>query len=336
MSEQLTLPVEDSGHVSGIRRQATRLLAPLGFGETALGNVALAITEAGTNLLRHATRGQILLRLLERSGERGLELVALDQGPGIRDLGHVMQDGTSTRGTLGAGLGTLKRLSGGTLQIHSAPGQGTALRLELWQGPVPPPDALELGIASAPKPGEDVSGDGWRLRSATDLDALLVVDGLGHGPEAAAAARAAIESFETAAGTELEGWIRAMHGAIASTRGAAVGIAVLDPGKERGCFAGIGNIAATVAHPEGRRQSLMSHHGIVGHKLSSIRTIPFAFGRDSLLILHSDGLGTQWDLAAYPGLVPCHASLIAGVLFRDFWRGRDDVTVAVLRAAESR
>jgi len=57
----------------------------------------------------------------------------------------------------------------------------------------------------------------------------------------------------------------------------------------------------------------------------------FPWPAGALLIMHSDGLGTHWDLATYPGLAARHPGLIAAVLYRDYDRGRDDVSVVVIR-----
>ena len=57
----------------------------------------------------------------------------------------------------------------------------------------------------------------------------------------------------------------------------------------------------------------------------------FPWNQESLLILHTDGLGSRWKLNAYPGLIARHPSVIAGVLYRDFQRNTDDVTILAVR-----
>jgi hypothetical protein len=95
-------------------------------------------------------------------------------------------------------------------------------------------------------------------------------------------------------------------------------------------FAGVGNIAGTMIMTD-TRQHLMSYNGIVGHQMQKLHTLTYPWSDNALLVLHSDGLATHWDLKAYPGLAGRHPSLIAGVLYRDFRRDRDDVTVVVVR-----
>ena len=95
-------------------------------------------------------------------------------------------------------------------------------------------------------------------------------------------------------------------------------------------FAGIGNIAAVVLNGAERRH-LVSLNGIVGHEYRKVSEFAQPWQAQSVLVLHSDGIGTHWDLLRYPGLLGRDPSLIAGILYRDFTRGRDDATVVVLK-----
>jgi hypothetical protein len=97
-------------------------------------------------------------------------------------------------------------------------------------------------------------------------------------------------------------------------------------------YAGIGNISATiVAH--GASRSLVSHNGIAGHEMRKIQEFSYDWTPDALLVMHSDGLSGRWDLGRYPGLSNRDPSVVAGVLYRDFSRGRDDALIVVIRAA---
>ena len=107
-------------------------------------------------------------------------------------------------------------------------------------------------------------------------------------------------------------------------------LAQLDLLQNRLDFAGVGNIMASITTGEARRQ-MVSHNGIVGSNVRRIQEFRHDWSPASLLLLCSDGLGTRWDLAQYPGLDRHHPSVIAGVLYRDFVRGRDDATVLVIR-----
>jgi anti-sigma regulatory factor (Ser/Thr protein kinase) len=322
--------IEDPSQVGGARRAAADLAAKLGFDDTQAGKVSIAVTESGTNIVKHAGRGRILLRRLRSAEAFGIELIALDKGPGIPDVAASLRDGYSTQGTLGSGLGALARVSE-DFQVFTQPGRGTALRLEVWsERPVERQRAFEYGGICVAKPGEPASGDDWGVQSWRDQLTVLVADGLGHGVDAHRAARAATEVLEGRPLEEPLALMDACHGALARTRGAAVAVAKLFASGERGTFVGIGNIVARVEGMASSRH-LVSHNGTVGHMVRKMQDMAFPWPEGSLLVLHSDGLATHWNLDAYPGLASRHPALIAAVLYRDYDRGRDDVTVVVIR-----
>jgi anti-sigma regulatory factor (Ser/Thr protein kinase) len=331
VQSQVLTQIDDRSQVGEARRAALQMAEALAFDATQGGKVALAVTEVATNIVKHAGTGKILLAPLMRDGAAGMEILALDRGPGIANVGASLRDGYSTAGSMGSGLGALSRLSR-SFDLYSQPGQGTALRLEVWGTPLasPPPDAVELGAVCLPKSGEDVAGDGWLLECLGDYRTIMVVDGLGHGPNAARAARVATEAFAAHASAEPAALMDICHEALATTRGAAGAAARIEPAKRRGTFAGIGNIACRI-EALGERRQLVSHSGTLGHVMRRVQEFEFNFPVGSLLILHSDGLATHWAGSDYPGLTTKHAGLVAGVLYRDHDRGRDDVTVVVLK-----
>jgi anti-sigma regulatory factor (Ser/Thr protein kinase) len=327
---QVLIQIEDRTQVGEARRAAVEMAAAIGLGETQAGKVALAVTEAATNIVKHAGTGKILFAPLVRTTAVGLEILALDRGPGISNVMASMRDGYSTAGSMGAGLGALSRVSP-SFDIYSQPGRGTALRLEIWGSAPPAPEAeLEVGAVCLPKTGEEVPGDSWLLEASGDYRTIMVVDGLGHGPNAARAARAATEAFAAHPSATPGALMQICHGALTATRGAAGAAARVAPAKRHGSFAGVGNIACRV-ESTGERRQLVSHSGTLGHVMRRVQEFEFDFPAGALLILHSDGLATRWSSEDYPGLLAKHAGLIAGVLYRDHNRGTDDVTVVVLK-----
>jgi anti-sigma regulatory factor (Ser/Thr protein kinase) len=327
---QILVQIDDRTQVGEARRAAARMTEALAFDETQSGKVALAVTEAATNIVKHAGSGKILLAPLVRGTAAGLEILALDRGPGIANVTASLQDGYSTAGSMGTGLGALSRTSP-SFDLYTLPGRGTAVRLEIWGTALAPPaDRLELGAICLPKTGEEVAGDGWLVCDSSDYRTVLVVDGLGHGPNAARAARAGTDAFAKHPDAAPGALMQLCHVALAPTRGAAGAAARVDAAKKHGTFAGIGNIACRVEWT-GERRQLVSHSGTLGHVMRRVQEFEFDFPAGALLILHSDGLTTHWTTADYPGLMTRHAGLIAGVLYRDHERGRDDVTVVVLK-----
>ncbi len=326
------IPVTESSRIPEARRVALKLARRLGFDETKSGKLAIVVTEAATNLLNHAGQGEIVLRMIEDRGTGGgLQILVLDKGPGIADLGEALRDGHSTSGTAGTGLGAMSRLSD-TFDVYSQPGKGTAILLQFRenQGVVPP--LFEIDGLSIPVEGEELCGDGWSHCAIPAGIAVIVADGLGHGPLAETAASEAIRAFEENPALPPAGMLEVVHRAIRSTRGAAVAIAQIDPPNQVLRFAGIGNIAGAVL-AGGESRHLVSMAGIIGHDVRSFREFSYPWPDQAILILHSDGLGTRWDLAAYPGLTRKPCGLMAGVLYRDMARGRDDATAVVVRQA---
>ena len=78
-------------------------------------------------------------------------------------------------------------------------------------------------------------------------------------------------------------------------------------------------------------RSMVSYNGTVGHMMPKVAECVYPWSQQSLLIMHSDGLAAQWNLNHYPGLATRHPALIAAVLYRDFKRTRDDITVIVVK-----
>jgi anti-sigma regulatory factor (Ser/Thr protein kinase) len=329
LSAQVLVNVDDRSQVGEGRRAAAELTRTLGFDDTSSGNVAIGVTETATNILKHAGSGRLLLRSLERGGVGGLEVLALDRGPGIANLGNSLRDGHSTSGSLGTGLGALSRIST-VMDVYTQAGKGTAVRLEFWASPPPPLRGPEVGAICLPKHGEAISGDTWFMQVDRGDCSLLVVDGLGHGLDAARAARAATEVLTQHPSVSPAELLHLQHLALASTRGAAAAVARFSLSQPQGVFAGVGNIAGRVESAAARRQ-LVSHNGTLGHALLRVREFPFDFRPDAVLILHSDGLSGRWTLADYPGLMAKHPALIAGVVYRDHDRGRDDVSVVAIK-----
>jgi anti-sigma regulatory factor (Ser/Thr protein kinase) len=317
-----------------VRRLATSMAGRLGFDEQDQGRVALVLTEAANNAVLHGGGGEIVLRCFHGSAP-GIEAIIADRGPGMADLGRALRDGYSTAGTSGSGLGAVKRLSN-KFDIYSAAGIGTVLLVQVCSRAAVlstgSSGRLDNGAVCLPRTGETECGDAWALARSGDRHLLIVADGLGHGPDAAKASRQAITTFHNRRTLPLTDLLGEIHLALRSTRGAAVAVAALDPTKREVRYAGVGNIAGAVVTGDETR-SMVSHNGTLGHEVRKVQEFTYAWPPGALVIMHSDGLQTQWRLDRYPGLSSRAPSVIAGLLYRDFTRGRDDVTVAAVREA---
>ncbi len=368
--------------LSGARGAAAALARRMGLDEQRAGQVALAVSEAATNLSRHAVDGAILLRAVRGSEQAGVELVAVDSGPGMSNVPDAMLDGSSSAGTLGIGLGAVARLAD-VFDIHSLPGRGTVLAARFW--PRSSAEQAAGGRARSTEPvvdgltrpisGEQQCGDAWAARlddgrpasdagtpvevprvqrpGAVDWASLtatrpastgwpapqpgegtavlvMLCDGLGHGPLAARAAEAAVRAFRDSRSTMPEQAIQEVHQALRGTRGAAVAVARIEPQTRRLLFCGVGNIAATLIGPDSR-VGLMSHPGIVGHQMRSMRTFEQPLSPGSALVMHTDGLTERWSPSALPGLLLHSPVVMAGQLLREAGIRHDDAGVVVAK-----
>jgi anti-sigma regulatory factor (Ser/Thr protein kinase) len=332
VTEHARLLIADTSSVGEARRAAVELARKVGLSESESGDLALIATEAASNLVKHAGRGELLLRGLQYGDASGAGLIALDRGPGIASTVDALRDGFSTRGTPGTGLGAISRKAS-RFDLYSEGEIGVALSAQLWRGATPTPiSGLVVDGICVPYEGEKVSGDAWAAREGPDQITVLIADGLGHGPLAAEASHTAVASFRATNDPSPEACLERIHLALRSTRGAAVSIARIDRRLGLVRFAGIGNTSATIVSNTGTR-SLVSHHGTAGGVARRIRAFEYPWGVGDLLVMHSDGLATHWTLAPYPGLAVRDPALVAAVLYREHSRGRDDVSVVAIREA---
>jgi anti-sigma regulatory factor (Ser/Thr protein kinase) len=329
---QVFVEVSDPTHPGAARRAAMRSAELIGMGKTDCGNVAIAVTEMATNLLKHATRGKVIVDPLGHNGTRGLRVLALDKGPGIRDITVALRDGHSTAGTAGDGLGAIRRLAS-NFEIYSQPGKGTCVLAEFWPASKAPKRAfgIDVGVVSVPIRGESVCGDGWASKATTKSLLLMLADGLGHGIYASEAAREAERILHESASTSPAVILGDTHDALRKTRGAAVAIAAIELEVGRLLFSGVGNVSATLLDRRNSR-GLASHNGTAGHEIRKVQEFAFPWNGDNLIVMHSDGVSGRWDLSDYPGIWNKPASVIAALLYRDFVRERDDATVLVAKS----
>ncbi|MGV9890529.1 SpoIIE family protein phosphatase [Streptomyces sp. NPDC003395] len=349
MARVWDVPVQDSTRVRDARVAAEGAAALAGLDERRTAAVALVATELATNLLKHAGGGLLLVDVVPPPGrpaaaeEAGVvQIAAVDHGPGIADVPAALRDGFSTTHSLGAGLGTCRRVAD-DFDLYSLPGRGTVALARV--GPARPAPALahedvpdaptaRAGGVVVPFAGADFSGDAWAWARSGDRLTLMLADGLGHGPEAARASAAAVRELHRSAHLPPPELLRRMHGELSGTRGAAVALAQLETGAARLRFAGVGNIGARLRDGDGWR-ALLSRPGIVGvHRPATLAETLLPWSADRVLILHSDGLPSRWVPPADPALLAADPAVVAAVTVRDASSSarpvRDDTAVAVL------
>lgn len=329
MIDSAAVRLTDPSVVAEARRVSVELARGLGWNDVDCGEVAIVATELASNLVKHAWEGMLSVTAEARADCRRLSLVSVDRGPGM-NVGRSLEDGYSTAGSGGSGLGAVSRLADG-LDIVSNP-NGTVLAAELCRPETSrcTEGGVRFGAFTMPKEGEALNGDTWDCRMLDGLVAVIVCDGLGHGPYARQAAARAVSAFRTGRwGSALEA-IEAVDDALKSTRGAAAAVAVIDAAAGIMRYCGVGNITGKIVSDEGMRH-LMSHNGILGHSSARKAELEYELPPEGALLLHSDGLHSRWRASEVQALASRQPSLAAGAFYRDYARGNDDGVVVVAR-----
>lgn len=322
------IPMGDASRVGEARRHAAQLADECGLDEVEAGRLAIIVTELCTNLLRHATHGRLLLSA--RAARRQVEVIAVDDGPGIPDIDRSLDDGFSTGGTPGTGLGAVRRLAQ-DFEVHSqVPGGTVVLARVRAAGEQIREHGICVGAVSLPARGERVCGDGWGFALQAGRAALMVADGLGHGRDAAEAAREALEAFGAAPFGDLRQMLQDTHARLRSTRGAAVMVLQADAGEGTIRSVGAGNVMGRLVSGVADR-TLLCQHGTAGVTIRSPEEASTAWPPHALLVVFTDGIESRWKAELLMPVLGRDPTLAAALLVRDHCRGRDDATVAVLR-----
>ncbi|MDB5914230.1 MAG: signal transduction protein fusion protein : serine/threonine protein kinase [Ramlibacter sp.] len=322
-------PMEENSRVGEARRHAARLGDLCALDEVAAGRLALVVTELGTNLVRHAQGGQLLVAA--RPLRREVEVIAIDHGPGIADVERSLGDGYTTGTTPGTGLGAVRRLSQ-HFDIHSAVPAGTVVvaRVQAQGAAAAVQPSIYAGAISLCAPGEDVCGDSWAFALEGDVAAVMVADGLGHGPAAAEASGTAQQVFAAEPMNAPRRLLEDVHARLRSTRGAAVMLLQADAVAGTVRSAGAGNVMARLVSGTSDR-ALLCQHGTAGMSIRTPEEVSTPWPPHAMLVVWSDGVESRWNADLLRPLLGRDPTLAAAVLVRHHCRGRDDVTVAVLR-----
>ncbi|MDB5410591.1 MAG: anti-sigma regulatory factor, partial [Rhodospirillales bacterium] len=280
--------VKDASQVGEARRSASEFARGAGGDENLVGRVALVVTEMATNLVKHAGEGAIVIDRFDDADGQGLEILSLDRGHGIADWHRAMTDGYSTAGSPGGGLGAMSRQAD-QLGVFSRPGSGTAIMARLLLKPASAERGkVTLGAVVLPYPGEQVCGDNWAFGASAAGPTLLVVDGSGHGLQAARAAEIATKIFLDHIEYDCPRLAAAIHQALAPTRGAAMALARVDAANGLVRYVGVGNICGAVISG-GETRRMVSHNGTAGHIAPRIQEFAYPFVGAPIVVMHSDG-----------------------------------------------
>lgn len=323
MKTSVEIQIQDSSQIGEARRMSAQYSESAELSDVDSASFAIIVSELATNILKHAKTGSLILSY----DDRGVEVLALDKGPGIANMSQAFQDGFSTAGTAGNGLGAVRRMAT-VSDFYSASGLGFMAYARMEKEANNSRNYRLAGF-NVPYPGETASGDALAYQEKDNVLSLAVIDGLGHGLLAAEAAKIGINGFKQSAFVPPRTQLENLHKALRSTRGAAMSIAQIHFESRTIQHCGIGNVVMTEVGIE-KNKRMISYDGTLGLQVRRFQELTYPFSPQSLLIMHSDGISTNWDLSKYPGLKRQHPALIAGALLRDF-RKKDDSTVAVVQ-----
>jgi anti-sigma regulatory factor (Ser/Thr protein kinase) len=313
------------------RSEIKRIANTVGFTPRRMAELEIIIAEITSNVVKHTTSGGELLIKILADDNPGLEIICIDNGPGISNVNKMLEDGMSSTNTLGQGLGAIRRLSD-EFDIYSINKWGTVLLARFFKEKklIAKKKNIECGVIMLPKEGETACGDNYHFFCRGNQLKFALSDGLGHGKNAAIAAEESLLAFRRNMVLPPNEQIKRIHEDIKRTRGAVMNITHIDLVSKQAVYCGVGNIASRI-QSAAKYRSCISYNGIVGHSIpTTLNNHVMQWNRHDLLVIHSDGLSSRWDLQKYPSVTLRDRSIIAAVLYKDFCRKTDDVTIAVI------
>jgi anti-sigma regulatory factor (Ser/Thr protein kinase) len=324
--------VEERSYASFIKREIHNLIRPH-FSVARTGEIDIIVSELISNVLKYASRGELLYRFSKEADEPVFEIICIDNGSGIKDINHSMKDGISSKNTLGHGIGSIQRMSSFS-QIYTLPDWGTIVYSKCYSSIAS--DSIQQGnmltrCINVTKPGEKVSGDNAAIRKVKDKTLVFLGDGLGHGEFAKEAVDKAIATFNTTTYAEPSDIIRETHVAVKKTRGLVGTIAVLDHKTKEWQICGIGNIATRMQRGL-EYKNYSSYNGIIGLNIPGrMENNSQPMEKLQQLILCSDGIKTRWDLMHYPSILKYDPMMLAAAIYKDHARQTDDMTILIVK-----
>lgn len=332
VSNHISYPASDRSYFALLRKGIHKQALVAGFNEKKIAHLDLIVAEITSNLGKHTTGGEVLCAVLGSGNGQYIEIISIDNGRGMPDVAAMMKDGVSTANTLGNGLGSIKRLSD-FFCIYSLKDWGTILLSRIYKDNKEDVKAGAISVYPIvlAKPGETLSGDGLMYKQTERYFKMLLLDGLGHGPEANKAVVEANNNFKLCPSQDPVDIIRFLHGPLKKTRGGVGTVLVYDIMESTLKIAGVGNIASRTLSATDFK-NVMSYNGIIGHNIPNTMNSHVVSGKDfRFVILCSDGIKSRWDLTKYPLIIRFDPTIIAAAIYKDFGRLTDDMSVAIVK-----
>lgn len=335
-STDRSISVSDAADVTLAERKAKRVVGEVGFADLAVEELAIVVRELASNVVKHADEGTITVTPRKNDGRRGIEIRAKDFGPGIADVDQALEDGYSTAGTLGYGLGAVHRLTDEVVIESNENGvTGVEIVATRWCSEPSPPavqNPITAGAATRAKPGMEYNGDAFIIKREDENMLVGVIDGLGHGQSAHQAAQRANRYVKTHANQSLSHLFGGVERACRNTRGVVMALARFDLTAEQATVGSVGNISVKV-HNSPRPMNVITPRGVLGANAPQPAIREWDWNRAYTLIMHSDGVTTGWSQDEFAHLTEKSATNAARALLQSLAVARDDATVLVVKEA---
>lgn len=335
------IEVQHEANIASVQRHATRVAQEFGFDPVATGEISIAVTELATNILKHGRRnGRIITSVIKEEDRTGIEITSIDLGPGITNVDIAIEDGYSTLGTMGTGLGAVDRLmdefhiwtncneSASNKQQHSC----TRIIARKWLAKSPGTDdfdknGLQFGVMTRPLSGEKYSGDAYFIKRYCNTHIISLIDGLGHGEKAHFAAQTAIRYIGDNYKKSFKKIFQGVHCVCRATRGVAMSISRIDLDNKTLSYAGIGNVVSRIFNSPTPINPI-NFNGILGLVMRNVHVFSYQWG-GGVLVMYTDGISSRWNSHDLPGMKSKTANEIAIEILDRFGRNNDDATVIV-------
>lgn len=322
-----------------LRSKVRAVSRRMGFSAVARERMELVCNEMVTNQFKYA-RGTGLVQIWESNRPcHAVDLFALDFGPGIANLPAALEDGYTTAGTMGKGLGAIRRLANES-EFYTVPdgvaGNAPWHGVAVWarfcvnsceQGP------YQVGQYLRSYQDDVHNGDSICMDLDNRTLRWLHMDGLGHGM----LAEQVVQGRDDILGIDapLTEVMQVLSTRLQGTRGAVGMLAEVDAGTGVARICGVGDMAAYLIL-NGERKNVLFSPGVLGHEHHRFEETELPFPEQAMLVTGSDGLRRNWTLGNFPGLWRRHPQLVALLLGQVMGRGNDDKSIFVLRISPSK
>ncbi len=324
--------ISDESQINETRRQIIALAHSEGVDEKCCDRISVVCQELTSNLIKHTEAGgSLIAQIVNREESTGLDLYCIDAGVGM-DIDECMVDGFSSKGTLGTGLGAIKRMSD-KFSIASSLQNGTVIHVRFWNSPPKPKSPFSWGGMSVPKKGELLSGDKWNIQLQEKEAYCLIVDGLGHGLDASEASALAVKRFKENLDMPPSAMVKLLHKSLRGSRGAVGAVAKIDIKAKKLLFCGLGNIEGII-HDGEITKHLVSLNGTLGYEARKFNEYELPWSANTKLVMHTDGF-TSKTCRNVPELSSLTAGCLAGALYKNNARDTDDATIVILSGSKS-